>query len=400
MPPCLSKLLFSLALLGGATIVAAQGRAELEARRTQLEWRIEMTSELLEHSSRDRAAAFDRLVGLQSQIRQREALIDILGLEIVHADSSVGRTLDVLASMECDVELLTEEYGRMARAALRRRLTHGQLTFLASAGSLSEAFQRLQYLRQYDENRQRQLELIRTTQEVLARKLEGLAAVRAAKDSLLTRAERQRYVLARELRYKDALLSELEQDEVRLRRELSRAKRDRRRLDGAIGAIIREANVSIRPLADVPTTDEVDGIAPTSATDFRQNKGLLPWPVEKGYISKTYGRQPHPTLRKIEVSNNGVDIRTEPEADALAVFGGVVVGVQAVPGYNDMVIVQHDRHYSVYSNLAEVLVKPGARVAPYDVLGRVHTDEQTGTSELHFEIWEDRTTEDPAGWLR
>ena len=76
------------------------------------------------------------------------------------------------------------------------------------------------------------------------------------------------------------------------------------------------------------------------------------------------------------------------------------MGLQQVPGYNTMVILQHGDYYTVYSNLVDVLVKRGARVGTADVLGSVAVDAATDASELHFEVWRERSTQNPGRWVR
>jgi len=407
----------------------AQSQKQLEAQRNRLTREINETSRLLKTSSKSREAALDRLVVLQRQIIQREELIVLLRLQISHADSSVGRTTRVLSSMQADVDTLSAEYGRMARVALRQGFLDDRLAFLLSSESFSEALARTRYLRQYDENRRRQLDLIQITREALQNKVDKLDDIKAAKESLLLAEVTQQNILEESLADKNSLLESLANDEGRLRRELAEQTKDKKQLDLAIGDVISK-NAEIRKTERLAEASEVvkatarertEGSAPTTSMkpakprppvvksnnyatalsrDFIKNRGRLPWPVEGGFISKPYGERAHPTLKSVKVRNNGVDIRTDPGSIVKAVFEGEVVGLQAVPGYNYMVILQHGDYFSVYSNLIDVRVKSGARVGTAEEIGTVATNVTTNTSELHFEVWKERKTQNPAGWLR
>ena len=46
------------------------------------------------------------------------------------------------------------------------------------------------------------------------------------------------------------------------------------------------------------------------SASFTNNKGRLPWPLEKGIISGTFGKHSHPELHGIEINNDGIDITT------------------------------------------------------------------------------------------
>jgi murein DD-endopeptidase MepM/ murein hydrolase activator NlpD len=129
--------------------------------------------------------------------------------------------------------------------------------------------------------------------------------------------------------------------------------------------------------------------------DFSQRKGKLPYPVADGYITRSFGTQPHPTLKGVKINNNGVDIRTDKASDINVVFAGTVVGTQFVPGYQNTVIVQHGEYYTVYSNLEEVLVKRGEKIVANQMIGRLSKDKP----EVHFEVWREKERLNPVGWI-
>ena len=74
--------------------------------------------------------------------------------------------------------------------------------------------------------------------------------------------------------------------------------------------------VANKPVANLSLTPEAAALA----SNFEANRGRLPWPVEKGFISDRFGVHPHAIERKVNVENNGVSIRTSDGAVARAVF--------------------------------------------------------------------------------
>ncbi len=133
---------------------------------------------------------------------------------------------------------------------------------------------------------------------------------------------------------------------------------------------------------------------------FSARRGQLPWPVDDGFISRSFGRQKHPTLKNIEITNNGIDIRTEESATVRAIYEGRVAGVQFIPGHDYTVIIQHGDYYTVYSNLGETSVSKGDQVKSRQQIGHVSNNTITGASELHFELWNQKERVNPAGWIR
>ncbi|MCD6063425.1 MAG: peptidase m23 [Flavipsychrobacter sp.] len=134
------------------------------------------------------------------------------------------------------------------------------------------------------------------------------------------------------------------------------------------------------------------------SSNFEANRGKLPWPVEKGFISEGFGRHQHPVAEKVTVENYGVDIRTSPGSTARAVFEGTVTKVFFVDGLSWNVLINHGRYYTLYSRLTNVSVKKDQQVRTKQSIGTVGADEQ-GETVMNFQIWKDGNKMDPAGWI-
>ncbi len=98
----------------------------------------------------------------------------------------------------------------------------------------------------------------------------------------------------------------------------------------------------------------------------------------------------------MQVTNNGIDIRAGSRAAVSVVFEGKVVGVQFIPGYKNTVVVQHERYYTVYSNLQEVSVSKGEELSAGQTIGSLSSE----TPELHFEVWREKQRLNPASWIQ
>ncbi len=405
-------LLLTLALL--LTTVAGfaqQSRKELEEKRKKLLRDIEQTSSLLQQTKQDKAATLSRYVTLQKQISKRQQLVETLQEEMSFLLNNIERTATVVMALNDDIERLKTEYVKIARHAYRQKLTHSNWLFLLSAKSFNDAFRRWQYLRQYDRYRQRQARLILDTQQTLLDKIKALEDRKLEKERLLSTEQRQSRMLGMEMQAKNQLLEELKGDEARLARDLEGKQAAASKLNKAIEKVIREEMERIRreersaaAAASAATPGKV--VKPTAtpevasiSSEFQGNRGKLPWPVKNGVITGHFGRQPHPSIPNIEIVNNGIDIQTDEGAPVRAVFEGTVVGTQFIPGFDYMVILQHGSYYTVYSNLEEVSVKKGDKVTIRQALGKVSTDRKTNTSEVHFEIWKDKTRLNPQEWV-
>ncbi len=393
---CLLLLAFLL-----ATPLPAQNRRELESRRQQLLQEIKDTENMLSKTKKNKAATLDQYLALQNQIRKRQQLVDNLRQEIDYANAGIERANEVLGALSQDVARLKEEYATIIRTAYRHKLNNSYLLFLFSADSFNDAFQRWQYLRQYDRYRKKQARLIIETQEMLSRKAEHLKARLSEKEELLSKQEQQQHILNREFEDKNRILKELKTSEGKLVAELDKQQKAHDALNKAIEDIIiaemankrREAR-NTTSLASSGEEETEEDNTPLS-NEFQNNRGRLPWPVEGGYITRRFGKQPHPQIRSVQITNNGIDIRTGEQSDVHAVFNGRVAGIQFIPGYKNTVIIRHGKYYTVYSNLDELYVSRDEEVSTQQAIGKLGSDKP----EVHFEVWLEKKRLNPVFWV-
>ena len=136
------------------------------------------------------------------------------------------------------------------------------------------------------------------------------------------------------------------------------------------------------------------------AGNFEKNKGRLPWPVEKGFVSGKFGIQKHPVLEHVTTNNKGIYIQTNMGADARAVFEGVVTQCFSIPGSNNAVIIKHGNYRTVYTNLTTIYVKEGDKVTAKQKIGRIFVDEENDNkTEMLLMLYLNTTLLNPEPWL-
>lgn len=140
----------------------------------------------------------------------------------------------------------------------------------------------------------------------------------------------------------------------------------------------------------------------TSISGFESAKGSLPHPVAGAFrITNPFGRHALPDLPDVMYDNPGIDAEVAKGATALAVYEGKVSGIYVLPGYNNVIIVNHGNYYTIYGNISSPSVKVGDRVKQGQGVGKVAVDaDDDSHSTLHFEIWRNREKLNPQSWLR
>lgn len=134
------------------------------------------------------------------------------------------------------------------------------------------------------------------------------------------------------------------------------------------------------------------------SNNFEANRGRLPWPVEKGFISMGYGTHKHPVAEKVTIENFGVDITTNPGATARSVFEGTVTKVFYIQGRNWNVLINHGKYYTLYSYLSNVSVKADQKVSTKQSIGTVGQNDE-GVTLINLQIWKDGNKTNPEPWI-
>ena len=161
------------------------------------------------------------------------------------------------------------------------------------------------------------------------------------------------------------------------------------------------ANANTKPSAPASESKNM-ALTPAEKTlsgNFANNKGRLPWPVEKGVVSSSFGKHASVVSDKVVVTNNGIDIAVSENSKARAVFDGMVVSVNKLTASNTVIIIRHGDYFTVYSNIEEAAVKRGDNVKTKQNLGKIHTNKMESKTELHFELLKEKDRLNPESWL-
>lgn len=385
----------------------AQTKQELENKKARIQKEIDFTNKQLRIVEKNKNATSEQLNALRKKIRLREQLIGTINSEIRTLGGAIATTTREIGQLEGQLQQLRNDYALMIRYAYKNRNVYQQLMFVFAATDFNQAYKRMKYLQQYGLHRRRQATQITQTQTQLSGKKEELEARKNEKTSLRNTEQQQKTTLEKERQQQDKVLKTLTDREKRLRKELADKQAAKRKLDAAIESIIRREIEAARKKATAEgkknvTNANVFTLTPEAArlsSSFSGNKGLLPWPVEQGTITETFGEHPHKELKGIVIKNNGIDIQSAKGAAARAVFEGTVSGVVSIPGSGKAVIIRHGEYLTVYSNLSTVSVSAGDKVSTKQRIGTLGAADEGNSGQLHLEIWKNTAKLDPKPWL-
>ena len=378
-----------------------QNKEELKKERDRISKNIELTNKLIKETRATRSKQQAELSLINKKINLREDLIRSLKGEIALYNRQIRSNEEEIDRLQNELEALKERYAESIRFAQRTSNDQEKLMYIFGSEDFAQAVRRIRYLKQYAESRKKQAEKIQNTQEELNSLNNELALSIKSKDELIQKELATKNELTQDLSNQKSVVKDLKREENQLVAKLKQQEKEREKLNKEIQRII-EAEIR----ASRKDNDGVFALTPEAAAlsaDFEKNKGKLPWPVERGVITANFGKNPHPVLAGITIPNNGIDIATNSEAQVRSIFEGTVSAVFSISGAGQNVIINHGGYRTVYSNLKDVYVSKGQKVENKDVLGTVLTDESSGKTEAHLEIWrvsqKGTTKEDPALWI-
>ncbi len=423
------KTRFSILLLLLSVISWSQTedkQRQLEERKAQIQKEIREVQKLLQTEKKKEKSVLVQISQQNTKIKLSEKLINTTQKQTrLLTDDIYLKQLEI-NKLGRELTVLKEDYSKMIVKSYKSRSEQSRIMFVLSSENFLQAYKRIQYMKQYASFRKMQgVEIKNKTQQ-----LQGATVVletkKKAKEKLIVESEKEKHELEEDKKEQEKLMKVIQKDQKKLAGDIRKKQEESKAIDRQIQRLIREAiaeaNRKAREAAaalaarnkaagkKVEKAEATPAAAESTtkfyltpegkalADNFRANKGRLPWPVEKGFVSLGFGDQPHPIHKSLIVHNSGVEISTEPGTNARAVFGGEVLQVQVISANNRAVFIQHGDYVTVYLNLSKVFVGKGDKVSIKQSIGEIHTN-SSGRAVLKFLISQNTTTLNPQSWL-
>jgi len=408
----------------GLIASAQNSKSDLELKKKKLLREISETNQLIDETRKNKKLSISQLKVLNKRIEDRKKLIGVMQSEVNNLNATIYSNERKIGELTSDLDRLKQSYSRMVKLAYMNKNQQSTLMLIFSSKDFQQAYKRLYYLKSYGVYRRSQAELIRESQVELNNKSSILKQDLSTKKVLLGNEVVQKIELGKEKIEQEQTLTQLQKKEKSLKKDLEKKVLASKKLDKEIQRIIEREIEKERLLALSKSKAEkktvVEKPAKTGTIEpkpapvaelkvtpetkllsgkFESNKGRLPWPVDKGVITESFGMHAHPVLKNITTYNNGINITTTSNATVKSIYDGEVTAVISIPGANMAVIVKHGEYLTVYSNLASVNVSKGQQVKAGSVLGTAAKESLDGKTEAHLEIWKGRTKLNPSEWI-
>ena len=438
------KYIFSALLFCTLSLQSmAQTREELEKQRQQLRREIDETEKQL---SSNKAKTKENLLQwklINNKVALQDRVIDNISKDLRILDNNIYGIHKDIKRYDRLLDTLRREYAKSMVYSYKNRSNYEFLNFIFSASNFNDAVKRIAYLKSYRNYQEIQGENILRTQELRKKRIADLGGSKKEKSITLQSQNKEMSVLEIQQKEKDRILDELKKQGKTLNNQITAKKKQIQKVNNAIASAIRKAQEEARREAFAKANaeerrrkDAEKNIAKNTAKEntsaagntntksistprvtapakklesvllnaenmalnnsFEKNRGALPWPVDRGNVLMHYGSNKLPSGSDIVLSN--VTISAEIGTPVKVVFDGTVSTVQSIDDMQ-VVIIQHGKYFTTYSNLSGVSVQRGQQVKTGQVIGKVAANFD-GVGAVDFYMSNESSNFNPETWLR
>ena len=302
-----------------------KSKKQLQSEINSLQKEISTANQLLKKTKKDKEMTLNEVNLLDKKIKQREKLITSYNEQIAVLDEEINTGQQNIKTLNSDLNKLQKEYAKMIVFANKNRSHYDRLGFIFASKDFNQAFSRLRYIREFNEARKVKMEQIASTERRINDEVEAHRQARMEQDSLLKDEKSQQDALQKEKKELNGQVAKLKKKEGSIQQDIKNKQQQAKKLQKAIDDIIAEEIRKANAEAEKKRKEEAKknagkgktttapapkekGMALTPAeqtlsSNFVNNKGKLPWPVERGVISSSYGKHASVVSDKVTVTN-------------------------------------------------------------------------------------------------
>ena len=439
-------VLFLMTVVGAS---AQQSREELQKKEQELKKELSDLNRQLSETQKNKKLSLNELALIKRKVAKREELVRGINNQINELDNTIYLNEMDIYRLRKELDTLKLKYAKSIVFAYKSRGSYEYLNFLFSARNFNDAIKRMAYLKSYRQNRETQAIAIAQSRVMLTQKVDVLNSNKKERMVTLTAQSEQLKVLQEDKKAQDKVVAQLKGQESAIAKQIKDKEKQRVRMQQAVMAIIKReieeaarkekiakqkviddakknaaaakaknnntdnssknntaansaknnepvvlAKAGSRPYSPFESTEE----GRETSMHFEQNKGRLPWPVDRGNVFIEFGVSTVPGT-KLTQKSDGIHIALPEGSVVKSIADGEVSYVGEVNG-DQVVMVRHGKYFTVYQQLSSTSVSVGKVVKAGSMIGRSGKSID-GEGSIIFTINNERGVPlNPDQWLR
>ena len=392
--------LFVIVLINCNTYIYAQSKKELENQKKRTLEEIEYTNKLIESTKKEEKKNTNNLFIIEKNIKNRKKLIKQINKELEISQTQIENYELVIGLMTEDLKKLSKSYANLINMAWKNYNKQNALMFVLASKDFNQSYLRIRYIQQLSTVRKQQLFAIKEIKTLLEDSKIKVETEKSKKEELLDELNGVKKELETEQEKQQTTINELKIKGKELEKQLQQQQLQYKQLQEKIDKLIAEEIRKAQEQNKENTKNGLSSKEQTLSTEFGNNMGILPFPLEKGVIIKQFGIHPHPANPTIKIDSKGIEIQTNEAAEVKTVFDGEVRQVIQMQGMHTVIIIKHGEYFTIYANLVSATVKSGDMVTTKQKIGTVFTNTTENKTILYFEIRKGTQVLNPATWIK
>ena len=448
-------VVFLMSVVGAS---AQQSREELQKKEQELKKELSDLNRQLSETQKNKKLSLNELALIKRKVAKREELVRGINNQINELDNTIYLNEMDIYRLRKELDTLKLKYAKSIVFAYKSRGSYEYLNFLFSARNFNDAIKRMAYLKSYRQNRETQAIAISQSRAMLTQKVDVLNSNKKERMVTLTAQSEQLKVLQEDKKAQDKVVAQLKGQESVIAKQIEDKEKQRVRMQQAVMAIIKReieeaarkdkiakqkaiddakknaaaasaknntsdnavknntanttaknntavnsaknnepivlAKAGSRPYSPFESTEE----GRETSMHFEQNRGRLPWPVDRGNVFIEFGVSTVPGT-KLKQNSDGIHIAL-PEGSAVKSIADCEVSYVGEVNGDQVVMVRHGKYFTVYQQLSSASVSVGREVKAGSMLGRSGKSID-GEGSIIFTINNERGVPlNPDQWLR
>lgn len=351
--------------------------AQDKEKITLLKEQIQKTNELLKNSNKTKADILHQLKLLESQIGNRSELVQELQKKKIAAEKDLSELSKCSEGQIAEYQSIKSKYIQLLRLKWKEKHRSNALLQFLQFESFQEKIQKQIILSHVEKQRKKQLDNYHLLLNDYFQKQKLLHQTIARIKDLESSSSNESKEILIDIETKKKLIEASSVEIGKIKTDLSKLEQEKSKLEGII-------------------TKEIDKLPKSELSQSKTNHGNWAFPLRGGIVISKFGK--NILSNQLVTKNNGIDIQSA-NAFVNATNAGEVIQIRQLPNQRFMVLIRHGDHYSVYSNMESILVRNGEQVEAGNNLGKCK-QEDNGSYELHFEIWQNKTPLNPLDFIR
>jgi peptidoglycan hydrolase CwlO-like protein len=205
-------LLITLLFSSITTMLFAQpltDKTQLEKERQEIQNELKLMQSMYDNVKGKTKLSLKQLNILKKKISLQERYMNSINRELKMIDDDIYLSNLEVYRLQKQVDTLKTQYARTVIYAYKNRSNYDYVNFIFSSTSFNDAIRRVSYLKSYRTYREKQVNTILETQQLIAKRQQQQLGRKQQKSVALQSQVKQKTVLDEQRKEKDAVLSNL-----------------------------------------------------------------------------------------------------------------------------------------------------------------------------------------------